>query len=101
LFIVFSEKLGIIMSLESKSAVFEYLMKACSNHKPKKNCDRQEIPLRKNDIVIILVIDDGNGWMKGKKQSTCEIGWFPKNCVREIPVFEEPMFSLSSTSFLL
>ena len=42
-----------------------------------------QIPLSPNDVLLSEDEVDTNGWIKGKKRDSGEVGWFPKSYVRE------------------
>lgn len=76
-------------SESTNSKVYEAKAKAVTSYTPKKNNGREELALKKGDIVVVLVTDDGDGWMKGKKDGVT--GWFPKKCVKDVTVFPLPL----------
>lgn len=68
----------------SESKVQDYYVRAIKDYKPKETADRKELGFKKKDSILVLTLDDGTGWMKGKKDG--EFGWFPSKCVESIQV---------------
>ena len=44
--------------------------------------DPNQLNLCRNDVIYSLGLEE-NGWMKGEKKCSGEIGWFPLTYVRE------------------
>ncbi len=66
--------------------VDDFLVEVVASHKPNQKSDRLELNIKKGDMIVVLCLDDGKGWMKGKKNNK-DIGWFPRSCVKEPKVY--------------